>query len=232
MCYSGLDFSELKKEMKLQEILNDLAHTKTQLIAVSKTKSEQAILALYEQGHLDFGENKVQELSSKYEALPKDIRWHHIGHLQTNKIKYITPFVHLIHSVDSFKVLKEINKRAKQNERSIDCLLQFKIAEEESKFGLNITEALEILSSSAYTNMQHIRIVGVMGMATYTDNEQQVRDEFKKLKSMFDQLKERFFADDAHFKEISMGMSGDYQIAIEEGSTMIRIGSLLFGERD
>lgn len=218
--------------MQLKEILQDLQSTNTQLIAVSKTKSEEHILRFYEQGQLDFGENKVQELTAKYEALPKDIRWHHIGHLQTNKVKYIAPFVHLIHAVDSAKVLKEINKRAAQNERVIDGLLQFKIAAEDTKFGLTKSEALDLLTSDAYKKMEHIRLVGVMGMATYTDDEAQVRSEFQKLKAIFEELKDNYFKDASSFKEISMGMSGDYKIAIEEGSTMVRVGSLLFGERN
>lgn len=213
------------------QIREELSKTDTKLIAVSKTKSNPAILSMYEKGQLDFGENKVQELVQKFEHLPEDIHWHFIGHLQTNKVKYIAPFVHLIHSIDSFKILKEINKQAQKNDRVIDCLLQFKIAEEDSKYGLKLDEATAILTSDVYQQMQHIQIIGVMGMATFTDDTEQVRAEFQRLKIIFDQLKAQFFADVLPFQEISMGMSGDYRIAIEEGSTMVRIGTLLFGER-
>lgn len=218
--------------MKLQELLDELAPTNTRLIAISKKKPNEMILDFYEQGQLDFGENRVQELTDKYEALPKDIRWHFVGNLQTNKIKYIAPFVHLIHSVDRLKVLKEVNKRARQNERVIDCLLQFHIAEEESKSGFDWQEAIAALESEAYANMEHVRIVGVMGMATFTDDHAKVRREFQQLKQYFDRLKDDYFPGQEHFKEVSMGMTGDYKIAIEEGSTMIRIGSLLFGPRE
>jgi hypothetical protein len=214
-----------------KEILENTQSKNVRLVAVSKTKPEQDIRSLYEKGQRDFGENRAQELAEKYENLPRDIRWHFIGHLQTNKVKYITPFVHLIHSIDRMKVLKEVNKRAKSDNRVIDCLLQFHIAEEESKFGFDGKEAEEMLSSQAFREMQHIRIVGVMGMATFTENTEQVRKEFKQLKRHFEQLKDRFFQKEESFKEISMGMSGDYLIAIEEGSTMVRIGTLIFGER-
>ena len=167
----------------------------------------------------------------KYEQMPKDIRWHLIGHLQTNKVKYITSWVHLIHSVDSFKVLKEIDKRAASDERVVDCLLQFKIAEEDTKYGFEPEEAYEMLRSEAFTKMKNIRITGVMGMATFTDDMEQVRREFRQLKSIFQHLKDNFFAGQDSFREISMGMSDDYPIALEEGSTMVRVGSLLFGER-
>ncbi|PHN07992.1 YggS family pyridoxal phosphate-dependent enzyme [Flavilitoribacter nigricans] len=216
----------------LEKILQELAAHQTQLVAVSKTHPASTIRRIYDAGQRDFGENKVQEITDKQEELPADIRWHFIGHLQTNKVKYITPFVHLIHSVDSAKVLKEINKRAGNDERRVDCLLQFKIAEEDTKYGLTLAEARELLQSDRYRAMENIRIVGVMGMATFTDDEQQVRTEFRRLKTIFDTLKQEFFADADHFKEISMGMSGDYQLAMEEGSTMVRIGSLIFGERD
>lgn len=214
-----------------KEILKNLAPTTTQLVAVSKTKPAEAILELYNQGQKVFGENKVQELTWKYEALPKDIKWHAIGHLQTNKVKYIAPFVALIHSVDSLKLMKEINKQAKKNDRVIDILLQFHIAEEDTKFGLDLSEANEILNSDFYKNAENIKIIGVMGMATFTDNQNQVRNEFRTLKKIFDELKKEFFNSENSFKEISMGMSGDYKIAAEEGSTMVRIGSLLFGKR-
>lgn len=189
-------------------------------------------MEMYKQGHLAFGENKVQELVSKQEVLPNDIEWHLIGHLQTNKVKYIAPFIHLIHSVDRLKLLREINKQGRNNDRIINCLLQFKIAEEDSKYGLDLMEAREILESADYASMDHVRIVGVMGMATFTENKEQIRQEFRILREHFDYLKGNYFADDPDFKEISMGMSGDYDIAIEEGSTMVRIGTLIFGARN
>lgn len=215
----------------LKKILNNLAPTNTTLVAVSKTKPAEAIQELYAQGQRVFGENRVQELTWKYEALPKDIQWHAIGHLQTNKVKYIAPFIAMIHSVESLKLMKEVEKQAKKNDRVIDILLQFHIAEEDTKFGLDLDEAREILKSDFYKTAQNIRVVGVMGMATFTSDQEQVRTEFGNLKTIFDQLKEEFFGADEDFKEISMGMSGDYEIAIEEGSTMVRIGSLLFGVR-
>jgi pyridoxal phosphate enzyme (YggS family) len=202
------------------------------LVAVSKTKPNEDILEAYEVGHLIFGENKVQDLTKKAEELPKDIQWHYIGHLQTNKVKYIAPFVSLIHAVDSLKLLKEINKQAAKNDRVIDCLLQFHIAHEDTKFGLDLEEAFEILKSPEYKVMQHLRIVGVMGMATYTEDECQVRTEFSNLQNYFTEIKTQYFKDQESFKEISMGMSGDFQIAIEEGSTMIRVGSSIFGARN
>ena len=215
----------------LKKILAELAPSNTTLIAVSKTKPNEAIQKMYDQGQRIFGENRVQELVGKYEVLPKDIEWHLIGHLQSNKVKYIAPFVRMIHSVDSFKLLKEINKQAEKNNRIIDVLLQFHIAEEDTKFGLDINEAKEILTSSNFSNMKNIKIAGVMGMATFTHDLTQVRKEFKTLNTIFQQLKNDYFQDDDSFKEISMGMSGDYSLAIEEGSTMVRIGSLLFGSR-
>lgn len=215
----------------LKKILKNLAPTSTTLVAVSKTKPAEAIQELYDQGQRVFGENKVQELTWKYEALPKDIEWHAIGHLQTNKVKYIAPFVALIHSVESLKLMKEINKQAKKNDRFIEILLQFHIAEEDTKFGLDLSEAQEILNSDFYKDAQNIKIVGVMGMATFTDDKNQVRNEFRTLKKFFNKLKNEFFGNENSFKEISMGMSGDYEIAVEEGSTMVRVGSLLFGAR-
>ncbi|MCB0522724.1 MAG: YggS family pyridoxal phosphate-dependent enzyme [Lewinellaceae bacterium] len=214
----------------LESILQQLP-PQTRLVAVSKTKPLAAILALYQKGQRIFGENRAQELAEKYEALPKDIEWHLIGHLQTNKVRYIAPFVACIHSVDSLKLLLEIDKQAQKNNRSIDCLLQFHIASEETKFGLDRAEAEAILLSAEFSQLRHIRITGVMGMATFTDNTAQVRREFKSLKAIFDHLKATFFANAPYFREISMGMSGDYQIAIAEGSTLVRIGTLLFGER-
>lgn len=202
------------------------------LIVVSKTKPIAEIMEVYECGHRIFGENKAQELQEKYEYMPKDIEWHFIGHLQTNKVKYITPFVSLIHSIDSLRLLKEVNKSAKKENRIVDCLLQFFIAEEETKFGLDMDEARELLTSESFKNMENIQICGVMGMATYTEDKTQIRREFAHLKNIFKEIKAEFFADSDFFKEISMGMTNDCQIAIEEGSTMVRIGSAIFGERN
>jgi len=207
----------------LKEILKKLSPTTTKLVAVSKTKPNELIIEAYGAGQRIFGENKVQELVEKEESLPKDIEWHMIGHLQTNKVKYIAPFVSLIHAVDSKKLIKEINKRAKQNNRVIPCLLQVHIAQEESKFGLDKDGVIEILK----TDFPNVSIVGLMGMATFTDNKNQVRKEFKYLKDSYDELKEN----QPNFSILSMGMSGDYSIAIEEGSNMVRIGSSIFGER-
>jgi pyridoxal phosphate enzyme (YggS family) len=202
------------------------------LVAVSKTKPAELLMEAYQAGQHAFGENKVQEIVWKYEELPKDIEWHFIGHLQTNKVKFIAPFVHLIHGVDSVKLLKTINTEAAKIGRIIPCLLQFYIAEEESKFGFLEEEALEFLSSGELNSLKHISISGVMGMATYTDDNDQIRKEFAHLKAIFETLKSKYFADVDDFREISMGMSADYLIAIEEGSTMIRIGSTIFGERN
>ena len=202
------------------------------LIAVSKTKPVETILEAYQSGHKIFGENKAQDLASKYEQLPKDIEWHMIGHMQSNKVKYIAPFVSLIHGVDSFKLLKVINKEGEKNKRKIDCLLQFHIATEETKFGLDLIEASKILTTEEFGNLEYVNICGVMGMATFTENEDTIRTEFKELVHIFNELKNIFFANNNSFKEISMGMSGDYKIAIEEGATMVRIGSLLFGIRN
>lgn len=205
--------------------------TKVTLVAVSKTQPNDALMDAYHAGQRIFGENRVQELASKAEALPADIEWHMIGHLQTNKVKYIAPFVSLIHSVDSSKLLKEINKEAARNGRIIPVLLQFHIAEEESKFGLNWEEAEALLTSDEFRGMRNVRAVGVMGMATFTENKNQVRKEFGSLKNIFERLKANHFAEEPSFKEISMGMSGDYTIAIQEGSTMVRLGSSIFGSR-
>jgi pyridoxal phosphate enzyme (YggS family) len=202
-----------------------------QLVAVSKTKPAEMLMEAYRYGQRAFGENKVQEMVWKYEELPKDIEWHLIGHLQTNKVKYVAPFVHLIHGVDSFKLLKTIHSEAKKVNRIIPCLLQFHIAEEETKFGFSMDEAIEMLQSPEFGNLENVRISGVMGMATYTDDENRIRKEFAHLKVMFDKLRLEYFSENPDFKEISMGMSGDYLIAIEEGSTMVRIGSTIFGER-
>lgn len=202
------------------------------LIAVSKTKPVETILEAYQSGHKIFGENKVQDLASKYEQLPKDIEWHMIGHMQSNKVKYIAPFVSLIHGVDSFKLLKVINKEGEKNKRKIDCLLQFHIATEETKFGLDLIEASKFLTTEEFGNLEYVNICGVMGMATFTENEDTIRTEFKELVHIFNELKNIIFANNDSFKEISMGMSGDYKIAIQEGATMVRIGSLLFGARN
>lgn len=215
---------------KLSEIRSKISENVT-LVAVSKTKPVSMLQEAYDAGQRVFGENKVQELTEKFEQLPKDIEWHMIGHLQSNKVKYIASFVSLIHAVDSFKLLKEINKQAKKNDRVIDCLLQFHIAEEESKFGLSLEDAQEILSSTEFIEMQNISVAGVMGMATFTSNEEQVREEFRTLENYFHVLKSHFFKFNPAFKEISMGMSGDFELAIEEGSTMVRIGSSIFGGR-
>ena len=201
------------------------------LIAVSKTKPTSALQQAYDAGQRHFGENKVQEMCEKQAELPKDIHWHLIGHLQTNKVKYIAPFVHLIHSVDSLKLLVEINKQANKNNRIIDVLLQFHVAEEETKFGLNLEEAKILLESTEFEKSNNIRVVGVMGMASFVEDESQIRREFKELKSIFDAIKEQYFLHIDYFKEISMGMSGDFPLAIEEGSTMIRVGSSIFGGR-
>ena len=202
------------------------------VVAVSKTKPVEDIMEAYHGGQRIFGENKAQDLSAKFPQLPNDIDWHFIGHLQTNKVKMIASFVSVIHAVDSLKLLKEINKQAAKHERTIDCLLQFHIADESTKFGLNIKEAEDILNSEEYTLLKNIRIAGVMGMATYTEDESQVRKEFRNLVENFNLLKNNHFSDNECFHEISMGMSGDYQIAIDEGSTMIRVGTLIFGERN
>ncbi len=203
-----------------------------QLVAVSKTKPVELLNEAYSYGQRAFGENKVQEMARKYDELPKDIEWHFIGHLQTNKVKYIASFVHLIHGVDSFKLLKTIDAEAKKVNRIIPCLLQFYIAEEETKFGFSMEEAMEMLNSAEFKTLSNVKISGVMGMATFTDDENQIRKEFAKLKSVFGSLQSGFFTNNPEFKEISMGMSGDYQLAIEQGSTMIRIGSTIFGERE
>lgn len=205
---------------------------KVRLVAVSKTKPNEDILEAYNAGHKIFGENKVQDLVGKYEQLPKDIEWHFIGHPQTNKVKYIAPFIGLIHGVDSIKLLKIINKEAKKNNRKIRCLLQFHIAEEKTKFGLTLEEARGVLVSPEFKSLTNVIVSGVMGMATYTENEEQIRNEFKMLKLIFNTLKNEYFSSVKNFSEISMGMSDDYPIAVEEGSTLIRVGSKIFGERN
>ena len=230
-----------------KELVTELKEKNVILVAVSKTKSVEDILELYHLGQRDFGENYVQELVEKYEQLPKDIRWHFIGHLQSNKVKLIAPFLSLIQSVDSEKLLKEINKQARKNERVIDCLLQVHIAKEETKFGLDEHELEEIREAINYTNntnednetYKNIYIKGLMGMASFTDDEKIVRNEFKSLKSLSNKyslftppVTVRAGTHHSSFTILSMGMSGDYKMAIEEGSNMVRIGSLLFGERN
>lgn len=202
------------------------------IVAVSKMKPESMIQELYNAGHRDFGENKVQDMARKQEQLPKDVRWHMIGHLQTNKVKYMAPFVHLVHGIDSLKLLKVINKEAIKNNRSIDCLLQVHIAKEQSKFGFTETELMETLASETFKELEHVSIRGLMGMATYTPDLERVRGEFKNLKRIFDKVKQEFFQGDSAFDQLSMGMSADYQVAIEEGSTMVRVGSAIFGLRN
>ncbi|MBL1231867.1 MAG: YggS family pyridoxal phosphate-dependent enzyme [Flavobacteriales bacterium] len=224
----------MKITANLQQIKASIPEHVT-LVAVSKTKPNEAILEAYQAGQRIFGENKVQELTEKYESLPKDIKWHMIGHLQSNKVKYIASFVSLIHGVDSFKLLKEINKRAAQNERVINCLLQIHIAEEDTKFGFDEKEVIELIKSEAFQDLKNIKIVGLMGMATFTDDENQIRKEFKGLKNLFDKLltlSTQGTLSTFKLSTLSMGMSGDYQLAIEEGSTMIRVGSSIFGERN
>ena len=202
------------------------------LVAVSKTNPVEDIQEAYDAGQRVFGENHALEMRDKHEVLPKDIDWHFIGHLQTNKIKYIISFARMIHSIDTFNLLQAVNKEAVKHDRVIDCLLQFHIAEEETKFGLSMEEAEEILNSDIFKAMKNVRICGVMGMATNTDDMSQVRKEFKHLKEIFNTLKTKYFANREWFKDISMGMSHDYPIAIEEGSTMVRVGSKIFGERN
>ncbi|HBY69237.1 MAG TPA: YggS family pyridoxal phosphate-dependent enzyme [Flavobacteriaceae bacterium] len=197
------------------------------LVAVSKTKPISEIMEAYNTGHRIFGENKVQEMESKWQEMPKDIEWHMIGHVQRNKVKYMAPFVSLIHSVDSKRLLKEINKRAKNEERVIDCLLQVKIAEEDSKYGLDKEEALELLASETFQKYENVNVIGLMGMATFTDDEKQIAAEFQKLKNIYDSIKDEY-----SFSKLSMGMSGDYKIAIEKGSNLLRVGSTIFGERN
>ena len=202
------------------------------LIAVSKFHPNEAILEAYKAGQRLFGENHVQELTAKHESLPSDIKWHFIGHLQTNKVKYIAPFVSLIHGIDTPKLLKVVDKEGAKAGRVIPCLLQIHIATEETKFGFSREECLEMLSSGIVSELQHVQICGLMGMATNTDDEAQIREEFHTLHSLFEELKESYFKDAPTFKELSMGMSDDYPIAIEEGSTLIRVGTKIFGERD
>ncbi len=211
----------------LSNILKTIPDSVT-LVAVSKTKPIEDIQEAYNAGHRVFGENKIQEMVEKHDALPKDIQWHMIGHLQSNKVKYMAPFVSLIHGVDSLKTLKEIDKQAKKHNRIIDCLLQVKIAKEETKFGLSELELYEILNSETYLKLSNIQVVGLMGMASLTSDENLVKTEFKKLNQIFSSLKK----EQPKFTTLSMGMSGDYPTAIDQGSTMVRIGSLIFGNRN
>jgi len=204
------------------EITDDVA-----LVAVSKTKPNEDLLEAYHAGQRIFGENKIQEMTDKWEALPKDIEWHMIGHVQTNKVKYMAPYVSLIHAVDKLKLLKEVNKRAKQNDREIRCLLQLKIAEEDSKFGMSKEDLTHLLLDEGVSKFEHVKIVGLMGMATFTDDEDQIEREFAYLKETFDELKQEH----KQLHILSMGMSGDYKLGIKHDSNMIRIGSAIFGER-
>jgi pyridoxal phosphate enzyme (YggS family) len=222
----------LINQTKYLEIVKQLKENGVTLVAVSKTKPVEAIKELYDLGHRDFGENYVQELVEKQQQLPQDIRWHFIGHLQSNKVKYIAPFVHLIHGIDSFKLLKEVSKQAKKLNRVIDVLLQVHIAQEETKFGFDERELQELLNtnSSELHESENIRIKGLMGMATFTEDQEKIRSEFKYLKSLFYTYSKSEIPN-SKFETLSMGMSGDYTLAIEEGSTMVRIGSLIFGER-
>ena len=211
---------------KLNAIKEKLSKDIT-LVAVSKTKPNEDILEAYDTGHRHFGENRTQDMTDKYEALPKDIKWHMIGHVQTNKVKYMAKYIHLIQAVDSLKLLKEINKRAKNEERVINCLLQLKIAEEDSKYGLEKQELLDILKSDKYKSYNNVKVVGLMGMATFTDDEEQIHREFAELEKLYYDLK-----DENDFTTLSMGMSGDYQLALEHNTNMVRIGSKIFGERE
>ncbi|MCQ2326511.1 MAG: YggS family pyridoxal phosphate-dependent enzyme [Bacteroidales bacterium] len=202
------------------------------LIAVSKTKPVEAIQEAYDCGQRVFGENKAQEMRDKHAVLPHDIQWHMIGHLQENKIKYIIPYVTMIHSIDSLKLLKEVNKKAIQCERVVDCLIEMDISHEDSKFGLSIEELRDMLESEDFQAMNNVRICGLMGIGSITDDREKTRQEFRNLKNMFEDIRKEYFQDKEYFTHISMGMSGDYDIAIEEGSTFVRVGSKIFGERD
>ncbi|MDP5124669.1 MAG: YggS family pyridoxal phosphate-dependent enzyme [Algoriphagus sp.] len=216
----------------LEQIKKSFPNPTCQLIAVSKTKPLADLQTAYAAGIRDFGENKVQEIQAKQPEMPADTRWHMIGHLQSNKIKYIAPFVHLIHGVDSFKLLLEIDKQGKKINRPIPVLLQIHIATEESKFGFDPSELEEMLNSFEFTNLTHVQVKGLMGMATFTEDQNQIRAEFRGLKQLFDEVKKKSLPHFVDLKELSMGMSGDYQIAQEEGSTLVRIGSAIFGSRN
>lgn len=214
----------------IEQVLSDLPQG-VRLVAVSKFHPVEALKEAYDAGQRIFGENKVQEMGAKQEVLPKDIEWHFIGHLQTNKIKYIVPYVSLIHGIDSYKLLNEVNKAAGQNGRVIDCLLQLHIAQEETKFGFSFEECRQMLTDGEWKNLTNIRICGLMGMASNTEDEEQIKREFRSLKSFFDEMAHTHFADKPEFRELSMGMSHDYRMAVTEGSTLIRVGSKIFGER-
>lgn len=220
--------SDIKQNIQL---IRDSLPSSVKLVAVSKTRPLEEILEAIETGQVIFGENRAQEMADKHLKINQPVEWHMIGHLQTNKIKYIAPFVTLIQSVDSFKLLKEINKEAEKNNRVISCLLQVYIAKEESKFGFSEEELNEMLNSLDFKTLNYVRIIGLMGMATFSDDESLTRKEFKSLKTTFDNIKSSYFNNNKEFCEISMGMSGDYKIAIQEGSTMVRVGSSIFGER-
>jgi pyridoxal phosphate enzyme (YggS family) len=215
----------------IKSLKNETSIIKVTLIAVSKTKSPDEIMEAYNAGQRLFGENMVQELVEKYEQLPKDIQWHLIGHLQSNKVKYIAPFISMIQSVDSLKLLQEIDKHAQKNNRVIDCLLQVYIADEETKYGLGFDEIIELLRSEEFSALKHVRIRGLMGIATNTENIKQIKEEFYELRAFFDGIKQSYFRKDNTFDTLSMGMSSDYKIAIEQGSNMVRLGSTIFGQR-
>ncbi len=216
-------------QTNLENIKSNLPENVT-LVAVSKTKAVSDLMQAYEAGQRIFGENKIQEMTDKWEQMPKDIQWHMIGHVQTNKVKYMAPFVSLIHGVDSLKLLQEINKQAQKNDRVINCLLQIYIANEDTKFGLDEEELENLLNSEEFGNLKNIRIVGLMGMASFTDNQEQIQQEFKHLKAIYDSLK-AYKIENCQINTLSMGMSGDYKVAIDCGSNMIRLGSSIFGER-
>ncbi len=220
----------MEKEMTIadaiKEFKNELGEEVT-LVAVSKTKPNELLMQAYDAGQREFGENKIQEMSDKADSLPDDIRWHMVGHVQSNKVKYMAPYVYMVHAVDKYKTLKEINKRAKQNDMSINCLLQLKIAEEDSKFGLDEAGLKELLRKPEIKELKNIRLSGLMGMATFTDDEDQIHQEFDQLERVYFELKEEF-----GFDTLSMGMSGDYQLALKHHTNMVRIGSSIFGKRD
>jgi hypothetical protein len=220
----------MEKEMTIadaiKEFKNELGEQVT-LVAVSKTKPNELLMQAYDAGQRDFGENKIQEMTDKADSLPDDIKWHMVGHVQSNKVKYMAPYVHMVHAVDKYKTLKEINKRANQNDRCINCLLQLKIAEEDSKFGLDEADLKELLRKPEIKELKNIRLSGLMGMATFTDDEDQIHKEFDELERVYFELKEEF-----SFDTLSMGMSGDYQLALKHHTNMVRIGSSIFGKRD
>lgn len=221
--------------MNIKEIINEIKSElpqSTRLVAVSKFHPAEAISEAYDGGQRIFGESKVQELEEKYKVLPKDIEWHFIGHLQTNKVKYIAPYISMIHAVDSYKLLCEINKQAQKANRVIKCLLEIHIAKEESKYGFSFESCRQMLDTEDWKGLENVSVCGVMGMATFTDDDAEIRNEFKSLHDFFTELKNSYFSNDDNFREISMGMSDDYPIAIEEGSTMIRVGSKIFGVRN